>query len=549
MSYIIYRTMMNINGSRIVDENGRVLMLRGCNLGGSSKLPLTGKPFSSAGAVFAGRPFPLEEAEQRFVELARWGFNFVRLIITWEALEHEGPGIYDESYLAYLRKLLIEAEKQGVSVFIDPHQDVWSRFTGGDGAPSWTLEKLGMDPAALAAAGAALPVSSGRGPEKALPMIWPTGYNRYAAASMFTLFFGGNVFAPETRIDGESAQDWLQSRYIEAVAHCRRRLKNCKALTGWGTMNEPHQGFIGCRDLKGLGHFLVASGPMPSPLAAMAAASGHTVEIPVYSTGILGVRKTGRTFLNPGGVSVFKDGYSCPWKQAGVWTDEGGRAGTDGKTRGGIGFHKWKPELLKPDHFALYRGRPVRFAEDLLKPFMDRLIQRLSEKDEKTLFFIEGVPEGINAGEAPFVPRESETEPENNPLKDNPGAAPPTRLIHAFHCYDGPTLYTKQFRPWFSFDAEKRRIVIGEKNVAALFRKQLARLSGRARKPGGQNSGAPIPCILGEFGLPFDLFSGRAFKTGDYSVHEKALSMYYDAIDANLLGSTIWNYTADNTNA
>jgi hypothetical protein len=25
--------------------------------------------------------------------------------------------------------------------------------------------------------------------------------------------------------------------------------------------------------------------------------------------------------------------------------------------------------------------------------------------------------------------------------------------------------------------------------------------------------------------------------------------MYYDAIDANLLGSTIWNYTADNTNA
>jgi hypothetical protein len=39
----------------------------------------------------------------------------------------------------------------------------------------------------------------------------------------------------------------------------------------------------------------------------------------------------------------------------------------------------------------------------------------------------------------------------------------------------------------------------------------------------------------------------RAFASGDYSVHEKALSMYYNAVDANLLHSTIWNYTADNT--
>jgi hypothetical protein len=38
----------------------------------------------------------------------------------------------------------------------------------------------------------------------------------------------------------------------------------------------------------------------------------------------------------------------------------------------------------------------------------------------------------------------------------------------------------------------------------------------------------------------------RAYKTGDYAVHEEALSMYYDAVDANLLHSTLWNYTADN---
>ena len=56
-----------------------------------------------------------------------------------------------------------------------------------------------------------------------------------------------------------------------------------------------------------------------------------------------------------------------------------------------------------------------------------------------------------------------------------------------------------------------------------------------------------MPCLLGEFGLPFDLNRKKAYKTGDYSLHEKALSLYYDAIDENLLNSTIWNYTADNT--
>jgi hypothetical protein len=39
----------------------------------------------------------------------------------------------------------------------------------------------------------------------------------------------------------------------------------------------------------------------------------------------------------------------------------------------------------------------------------------------------------------------------------------------------------------------------------------------------------------------------RAFKTGDYRRHEEALSLYYDALDANLLHGTIWNYAANNT--
>ena len=547
---------MYIKGTWICDEEGRRLILRGCNLGGSSKIPAglyreadtdwTGNSTGGSGGrgvSFSGRPFPLEEADERFAELAGWGFTFNRLVVCWEALEHDGPGIYDEAYLAYLRKLLLCAEKRGVSVFIDPHQDVWGRAAGGDGAPSWTLEKLGIDIGRLEDAGAILPrgVTGIAAPEHRPVMTWPAGCNRYAAATMFTLFFAGGVFAPKSNIDGEGVQDWLQNRYIEAFAHARRRLKNCKAIAGWGVMNEPHPGFIGYTDLSGLENNMVATGPMPSPFAAMAAASGHAVEIPVYSTGIFGVKRKGTAILNPRRIGIFTGGFSCPWKTAGIWNDQQG-----------------SPRLLRPDYFARYKGR---FVPDFLGPFIKRFTRRIGEADEKTFFFIEGVPAGIGTGDslrgslkdsdaAPGAgpPGVNNTETQAPLSADNPETGqtplntespeslrPPLQIVHAFHWYDGPTLFIKQFRPWFNYDTRSGKIVVGRKAVKRLYREQIALyLSGG------------MPNMVGEFGLPFDLFKGRAFKTGDYRIHEEAFSMYYDAIDEYLLSSAVWCYSADN---
>ncbi len=155
---------MRIKDNLILDDEGRTLILRGVNLGGDSKIPYTapGGEISpdfldrKKEVSFVGRPFPLEEAETHFRRLKKAGMTFLRFLVTWEAVEHEGPGIYDEAYLAYLRKILQAAEKEGISVFIDPHQDVWSRWTGGDGAPAWTMEKIGMDLELLDRCGAAL---------------------------------------------------------------------------------------------------------------------------------------------------------------------------------------------------------------------------------------------------------------------------------------------------------------------------------------------------------------------------------------------------------
>jgi len=156
--------MIKIKGTHFIDENGCVVMLRGVNLGGSAKLPSTPDGatwrnenfYDHRNVSFVGRPFALDEADQHYLRLKACGFNCLRFLITWEAIEHSGPGLYDHDYLSYLREIVQKAVEFGFFVFIDPHQDVWSRFTGGDGAPGWTLDAAGFNVKNLHKAGAAI---------------------------------------------------------------------------------------------------------------------------------------------------------------------------------------------------------------------------------------------------------------------------------------------------------------------------------------------------------------------------------------------------------
>lgn len=81
------------------DSLGRTVLFHGINLSGASKNP-SNPPipshqlegfFDHRNVSFIGRPFPLSEADQHFSRLKQWGFNFLRFIVTWEALEHSGP--------------------------------------------------------------------------------------------------------------------------------------------------------------------------------------------------------------------------------------------------------------------------------------------------------------------------------------------------------------------------------------------------------------------------------------------------------------------------
>ena len=513
---------MHSEGPWLKDDVGRTLLLRGVNLGGSSKVPMVPNGATQIRqdlrehrhVSFVGRPFPLAGADEHFRRLAAWGLSFLRFVITWEAVEHAGPGQYDDDYLDYLHAVVGKAAEHGLSVYIDPHQDVWSRATGGDGAPGWTLEAVGFDIGHLHATGAAFVHQAEGG--KLPGLIWPSNATKLGAGTMFALFFAGADFAPRLRVDGQDIASYLQRHYIAALCRVAERLADRKNVVGYGSMNEPMPGFLGL-PLSEVPTGMIKKGACPTPYQAMLAGAGYpqTVEAWEMSPDFIG--PIGHTTLNPQGLLAWRRPEDDVWRAHGLWTDEGGN-----------------PRLLLPDYFRHRPGhpeRPIDFSRDYLKPFCRRVIDALRKVVPRTLFFFEGPP--IPVGTPP--PWDIDPPTPAGPLS---GDRDPDQVVHAPHWYDGLTLFTKHFARALSLDLTCMQPIFGAEAVRASYTSQLAFL--RAQHPG-------LPMLLGEFGLNYDLDGGAAYRSGDYGDQIEALDGYYAAVEANLIHCTQWNYTADNT--
>jgi hypothetical protein len=504
------RNTIRIDGPWFKDEDGRTLILRGVNLGGSSKVPYPDGAthvregiFDHRNVSFVGRPFPLEEADDHFRRLRRWGFTFLRLLVTWEAVEHAGPGIYDREYLDYLCEVVRRAGEHGINLFVDPHQDVWSRLSGGDGAPGWTFEAAGLDLTRFAETAAAIVHALHGDP---LPrMIWPTNDAKLAAATMFSLFFGGNDFAPRTLVDGEPIQGFLQRHYLAAMAQVARRLRGLPNVVGYDTLNEPSPGYIGWPDLSAHDG-LLRLGDSPTPFQSMLLGAGYPQEVEIWSLGLRGPRRRAAHLLNAEGASAWLAGHPDIWREHGVWDVDG--AG--------------QPRLLRPDYFAQVDGRPIGFGADYLRPFWEAYARTIRAVDPDAILFLEGPPRAA---------------PPRWDLEQVPN------VVYAAHWYDGLTLATKTYIPTLGADFFSGRLVIGRQRVRRSFARQLDSL----RREAAQYLGG-APTLLGEFGIPFDLRAGRAYRTGDFSRQIQALDDTFQALEANLLSGTLWNYTADNDN-
>lgn len=115
------------------DEFGRYVHFHGINLSGSSKFPSGERkpnpefPYAEWPVSFVGKPFPREYADKIFGQLQEFGFNAVRFLISWEAVQPEGPDEFDDEYVSYVDEMVSRAAAHGLYVLLDMHQDLFSR--------------------------------------------------------------------------------------------------------------------------------------------------------------------------------------------------------------------------------------------------------------------------------------------------------------------------------------------------------------------------------------------------------------------------------------
>ena len=339
---------LHVEGHTFRDPERREVTLRGINVAGDAKYPpglpsnLPNHFFEGDDVSFVGRPFTVDDAHTHFSRLKSWGYNTIRYIFTWEAIEHAGPGRYDDEWCDHTIKLLRLAKDYGFYIFMDPHQDVWSRFTGGSGAPMWTLYAVGLDPKAMAATQAAWVQNTHPEPSKYPKMIWATNYTRMACQMIFTLFFAGRDFAPKAILDGKNIQEYLQEHFIEACRYLARRIQEAGDLEndtviGWESINEPNRGLVGWQDLTVIpAEQKLQKGPSPTAWQGILMASGRACEMDTWDFGGLGPYKSGTELIDPKGETVwlsadFDDSFygwkrdpgwklgECIWAQHGIW--------------------------------------------------------------------------------------------------------------------------------------------------------------------------------------------------------------------------------------
>lgn len=341
---------LRIEGQKFRDSESREVTLRGINVACDAKFPsspdipshIAENFFDGDEVSFVGRPFLPEEAHEHFSRLKKWGYNFIRYITTWEAIEHAGPGQYDEEWIQHTIEILRLAKKFGFYVMIDPHQDVWSRFSGGSGAPLWTLYAVGLNPRNFASTEAAFVHNTYPDPAQYPKMIWATNYTRFVCQVVFTLFFGGRHFASKAIIDGKNIQDYLQDHFVAAYRHLAARFHEAgdienDVVIGWESMNEPNRGLIGWQDLRAIpDEQKFRRGTTPTAWQAILTASGRSCEIDTWDFGSLGPYKSGTELVDPKGESAWlpsdyddsrygwkrNPGWKlgeCIWAQHGVW--------------------------------------------------------------------------------------------------------------------------------------------------------------------------------------------------------------------------------------
>ncbi len=490
-----------------------VLRFRGVNL--PAKTPTYGHApdiFYDAkkNVSFIDTPIPLNEAREHFQRISLYGFNILRLVVTWEAVMHEGPGIIDKEYLHYVSQLVDVAAEFGLYVIIDPHQDAWSRFTGGDGAPWWTLDVVGFvtDDDRLHRSGAAfvdhLQDYVNDPPAK---MIWTTNYGKVATATMFTLFFAGDDYAPGIYVDDDdkytkflegknvTMQQFLQKYFLEYFDVVARTVKDKKNVIGFNSMNEPSNGYVGIGDLRKRS-YPIPFGVSMNYFDGMKVGSGESIEAQFFSAPFY---YHSRKIINPDGLCAWKTPEHDIWQKIGVYEPN--------PDTGEI-------QLNRPHHFSL-KGKD--FIEKYMVPLFDKIQQTITKHNKKFIVYAEAFID-VNNHQCPNAPQSLDC----------------NKFAWAPHWYDGSILMIRRYLEWFALDDEKELPVVTKGWIDSTFKRILKHVK--------ETGNGKLHTLLGEVGVPFDMDPSNQFEAST-----RALDRTMRAIEANNLDFTLWNYFPFNT--
>jgi endoglycosylceramidase len=184
---------LRVKGGRLVDDRGRTVVLHGVNV--VFKRP----PYLPHGTA-ERTSFTARDARR----LRSWGFNTVRLGMSWKGLMPT-PGVVDRAYVARLLAITRLLDREGLYYLLDMHQDLWSERFEGNGAPDWATKDDGI------------PFSSLGG--------FPLNYASQAVGRSFTNFY-------ENR-------DGIRDQYRRAWEAVARAVRGKPYALGFDLMNEP----------------------------------------------------------------------------------------------------------------------------------------------------------------------------------------------------------------------------------------------------------------------------------------------------------------------
>ena len=135
------------NGSWFNDDQDRYLLFRGVNFASRTKLApyLPIAPLETKNLSQLNLKEEIKSVDPELDRLKDLGFNIVRLLISWKAIEPRPNTNVDEllpegkQYLTCVKEIIDELYARNLYVFLDFHQDIAHEVYGGDGFPDWAL--------------------------------------------------------------------------------------------------------------------------------------------------------------------------------------------------------------------------------------------------------------------------------------------------------------------------------------------------------------------------------------------------------------------------